>query len=116
MDQYPVAAPIPKPTATERMWPQPTPRDRRGNPEGLRRDIRAIASTVFCGTGIDPSVVSFAKRRASLHWGLTEEEVDVLVSARLLRTSAKLMTDLDWTGIEQVPDIHPAPATVVAAA
>lgn len=86
-------------------------------PEGLRRDIRRIASTVFCGPGIDPSIVSFAMHRTALHWGLSEDEVDLLVTARLLRKSASLMTDLRWIGADPVPDpLDDRPGRVVTAA
>ena len=86
-------------------------------PEGLRRDIRRIASTVFCGPGIDPSIVSFAMHRTALHWGLSEDEVDLLVTARLLRKSASLMTDLRWIGADPAPDLlDDRPGRVVTAA
>ncbi len=75
--------------------------DVAGNREGLRRDVRRIASTLFCSTDIDPSIVTFAIRRAALHWGLTEQEVDVLVTARLLQKTASLIRDLRWLEAEQ---------------
>ena len=75
--------------------------DVAGNREGLRRDIRRIASTLFCSTDIDPSIVTFAIRRTALHWGLTEPEVDVLVTARLLQKTASLIRDLQWLEAEQ---------------
>lgn len=62
--------------------------------EVLRQDIRRIASTLFCSSGIDPSLVSFARRRASLHWNLDEETIDLMISARLLQKAARLITDL----------------------
>jgi len=66
--------------------------------EVLRHDIRRIASALFCGVGIDPSIVDFAKRRTALHWGLDEEVVDQMISARLLSKAARLMADLQWLG------------------
>jgi len=75
--------------------------DVAGNREGLRRDVRRIASTLFCSTDIDPSIVAFAIRRTALHWRLTEPEVDVLVTARLLQKSASLLRDLQWLEAEQ---------------
>ena len=75
--------------------------DDAGDREGLRRDVRRIASTLFCSTDIDPSIVAFAIRRTALHWRLTEPEVDVLVTARLLQKSASLLRDLQWLEAEQ---------------
>jgi hypothetical protein len=75
--------------------------DAAGDREGLRRDVRRIASTVFCSADIDPSIVTFAKHRAALHWGLTEPAVDVMVTARLLQKAASLSRDLRWLGPEQ---------------
>ena len=69
--------------------------------EGLRRDVRRIASTLFCSNDIDPSIVTFAKRRAALHWGLPEGDVDVMVTARLLQKAASLIRDLHWLGAVQ---------------
>jgi len=68
--------------------------------EGRRRDVRRIASTVFCSADIDPSIVSFAKQRTAAHWGMTEEEVDLRVTRRLLHKAASLMTDLQWLSAE----------------
>ncbi len=84
-----------------------------GNREGLRRDVRRIASTLFCSTDIDPSIVAFAIRRAALHWGLTEPEVDVLVTARLLQKSASLLRDLQWLEAEQ-PGVPRRPIELAA--
>ena len=67
--------------------------------EGRRRDIRRIASTLFCIDGIDPTLISFAKYRTALHWDLTEEVVDVMVAARLLEKTVSLMADLQWVGL-----------------
>lgn|GEM_PF-5228283 len=64
--------------------------------EGLRRDVRRIASTVFCGAGIDRSILTFAVRRTAAYWGRTEESVDVLVTARLLAKTGRLIGDLQW--------------------
>jgi hypothetical protein len=64
-------------------------------------DIRRIASTIFCATGIDPSVVTFAKHRTAQHWGIAEEEVDVMVAARLLEKTASLMAELTWLWIDE---------------
>jgi hypothetical protein len=75
--------------------------DVAGNREGLRRDVRRIASTLFCSTDIDPSIVTFAVGRTALHWGLTEHDVDVLVTARLLQKTASLIRDLRWLEAEQ---------------
>ena len=50
--------------------------DDAGDREGLRRDVRRIASVLFCSVDIDPSIVTFAKTRAALHWGLPEHDVD----------------------------------------
>jgi hypothetical protein len=62
--------------------------------EGMRVVIRRIASALFCIDGIDPTLISFAKYRAALHWNLTEEAVDVMVAARLLEKTVALMADL----------------------
>jgi len=62
--------------------------------EEQRRDIRRIASTVFCSSDIDPSIVSFAVRRTAAHWGMDPEAIDVLVSARLLEKAARLMAEM----------------------
>ena len=67
--------------------------------EGRRRDVRRIASTLFCIDGIDPTLITFAKYRTALHWDLTEEAVDVMVAARLLAKTASLMADLQWLGM-----------------
>jgi len=71
-----------------------TPVDR----EALRRDIRRIASTLFCSAGIDPSLVGFVRRRTALHWNLDEESVDRMITARLLQKAACLITDLQPSG------------------
>jgi hypothetical protein len=74
--------------------------DVAGDREGLRRDVRRIASTLFCSADIDRSIVAFAIHRTALHWGLTEDDVDVLVTARLLQKTASLIEDLRWLGAE----------------
>ncbi len=56
--------------------------------------VRRIAGSVFCGAGINPSVVRFATSRAADQWGRHEDEVDVMVGNRLLQTTAALMADL----------------------
>lgn len=66
--------------------------------ECRRRDISRIASTLFCSTGIDPSIVTFAKDRTAAHWGLAEDRVDVLVATRLLEKTARLIVDLHGPG------------------
>jgi hypothetical protein len=78
-----------------------------GSREGLRRDVRRIASTLFCSADIDPSIVTFAVRRAATHWGVTEHDVDVLVSARLLQKAASLIGDLRRLGVEQPGPLRP---------
>ncbi|MET0865673.1 MAG: hypothetical protein ABWZ98_15190 [Nakamurella sp.] len=60
---------------------------------GARRDVRRIASTLFCSASVDPAIVTFAKLRAAQHWGLTDEEVDVQVTVQLLNKAARLMRD-----------------------
>lgn len=77
--------------------------DVAGDLEGLRRDVRRIASTLFCSADIDPSIVSFAKNRSAQHWGLPERDVDAMVTARLLEKTASLIRDLRWLGVEQPP-------------
>src|SRR4051812_10709037 len=67
--------------------------------EGQRRDIRRIASTLFCLDVIDPTLITFAKYRTALHWDLSEESVDVMVARRLLEKTASLVTDLQWLGL-----------------
>ena len=62
--------------------------------EEQRRDVRRIASTIFCSSDIDPSLVSFAVRRTADHWGINPEALDVLVGARLLEKAARLMTEM----------------------
>ena len=76
---------------------------RAGDREGLRRDVRRIASTLFCSADIDPSIVSFAKNRTAQHWGLPERDVDAMVTARLLEKTASLIRDLRWLGVEHPP-------------
>ena len=78
--------------------------------ESQRRAVRHIASTLFCSADIDPSIVAFAKYRIAAHWGLTEEEVDLRVTRRLLQKTASLITELVWlaedpigAGREDVP-------------
>jgi len=87
-----------------------------GRSEGQRRDVRRIASTLFCSAEIDPSIVTFAKRRTATFWGLTEEEVDVRVTRRLLQKTASLIVDLQWLATD--PPFAGAPLelpTVIAA-
>ena len=74
--------------------------DVAGDREGQRRDVRRIASTLFCSVDIDPSIVTFAKHRTALHWGLPEHEIDAMVTARLLQKTASLIRDLQWLGVE----------------
>ena len=57
-------------------------------------DIQRIASAVFCSIEIDPSIVAFAVRRAAVHWGEPEDEIDVAVSAALLASAARVMHEL----------------------
>ncbi|MEP6559847.1 MAG: hypothetical protein ABJD68_02075 [Nakamurella sp.] len=64
-----------------------------GHRQGARRDIRRIASTLFCSSAVDPSLVTFAKQRTAQHWGMTEDQVDVQITARLLGKTARLMAD-----------------------
>ena len=78
--------------------------------ESRRRDITRIASTLFCSTGIDPSIVSFAKDRAAAFWGLDEEQIDVLVATRLLGKMSRLMLDLPATSPWSVDADLPAAA------
>ncbi len=56
--------------------------------------VQRIVGSVFCGAGIDPSVVRFATARAADQWGRDEDEVDVMVGDRLLRTTSAIMADL----------------------
>jgi hypothetical protein len=65
-----------------------------GHRDQLGGYVRRIAGSVFCGDGIDPSVVRFATSRAADQWGRAEDEVDVMVGDRLLRTTAALITEL----------------------
>jgi hypothetical protein len=60
---------------------------------GTRRDIRRIASALFCSATVDASLVTFAKQRTAQHWNLTEEEIDVQVTAGLIAKAARLMAD-----------------------
>jgi hypothetical protein len=75
--------------------------------EGQCRDVRRIASTLFCSADIDPSIVTFAKYRTAMFWGLTEEEVDVRVTGRILQKAASLMTDLHWLATDLPNDRDP---------
>src|SRR6478672_10355223 len=84
-----------------------------GDREGLRRDVRRIASTLFCSTDIDRSIVTFAIRRTAAHWGLAERDVDAMVTARLLQKTASLIRDLRWLGVEQ-PDPQRRPNELAA--
>ena len=58
------------------------------------RDIQRIASAVFCSSGIDPSIVSFAVHRTAVHWGLAEDEIDVGVSVAVLANAARVMHEI----------------------
>jgi len=60
---------------------------------GARRDIRRIASALFCSSAVDPSLLTFAKQRTAHYWNLTEDEIDVQVTAGLLAKAARLMAD-----------------------
>lgn len=71
--------------------------------EEQRRDIRRIASTIFCSSDIDPSIVSFAICRTAAHWGMDPGTLDVLVGARLLEKAARLMAEM-----HQFADATPA--------
>lgn len=66
--------------------------------EHLRRAVRRIAGGLFCAVGIDPSVVSFARSRVAQQWGRDENEIDVMIAARLLRTATALSTELHGPG------------------
>jgi len=57
-------------------------------------DIQRIASAVFCSIEIDPSIVAFAVRRAAVHWGEPEDEIDAAVTAALLASAARVMHEL----------------------
>ena len=57
-------------------------------------DIQRIASAVFCGNGIDPSIVAFAVRRTAQHWDLPEDAIDVAVTVALLANATRVMHDL----------------------
>jgi hypothetical protein len=59
--------------------------------EYLRRDVRRVASGLFCADGLDPSVVSFATVRLAVYWGRDREEIDLMITQRLLRTAAAMM-------------------------
>lgn len=76
--------------------------------ETRRMDVIRIASTLFCTEGIDPSVVTFAKRRIADHWDLDEDQLDVLIAIRLLDKAARLIADLRDLG-------HTEPALAAAA-
>ena len=78
--------------------------------ESQRRDITRIASTLFCSTDIDPSLVCFAKERAAAFWGLDEEQIDVLVATRLLGKLSRLIVDLPASGYWSTDDDIPAAA------
>jgi hypothetical protein len=67
--------------------------DAAGDRERVLRDIRRIASTLFCSR-IDPSIVDFAKNRTAMHWGLDEDAIDVMIAGRLLQKTCGLMADL----------------------
>ena len=74
--------------------PDLPPADARlGNPDHPQQDIRRIASMLFCSSTVDPSIVSFAKLRTAQYWGLTEDEVDLRITARLLVKAGRLMRD-----------------------
>jgi hypothetical protein len=49
--------------------------DVAGNREGLRRDVRRIASTLFCSTDIDPSIVTFAVGRTAEQPGVPRRPI-----------------------------------------
>ena len=58
-----------------------------------RRDIRRIASTLFCSSAVDASLVTFAKQRTAEYWGVTEDEIDVQVTAGVIAKATRLMAD-----------------------
>lgn len=62
--------------------------------EHLRRDVRRVASGLFCADRLDPSVVSFATRRLAMHWGRNEEEIELMITGRLLRSLSGLIDEL----------------------
>jgi len=64
-----------------------------GNLDRARRDIRRIASTLFCSSAVDASLLTFAKQRTAQHWGVTEDEIDVQITAGLIAKAARLMAD-----------------------
>jgi hypothetical protein len=82
--------------------------------ESRRRDVSRIASTLFCSTRIDPSIVTFAKHRTAAYWGLDEERVDVLVAQRLLEKTALLIQDLHDSGLRHADLYGPGPAVRAA--
>lgn len=57
-----------------------------------RDDQERIASVVLASSGIHPSVVSFAKHRVALHWGIDEETIDIAVTAFLLQAASREIT------------------------
>lgn len=66
--------------------------------EHQRLDVGRIASTLMCTDGIDPSIVTFAKQRTAAHWGLAEDQLDVLIATRLIHKATRLMVDLRDVG------------------
>jgi len=79
-----------------------------GHLEGARRDIRRIASALFCSLDADASLVTFAKQRAAKHWGLTEDEIDVQITVGLITKAARLMADRHIAAAHRSIDVRDA--------
>ena len=59
--------------------------------EHLRRDVRRLASSLFCAADLDASVIAFAKERLAAHWGRREDEIDLMIADHLLWTATHVM-------------------------
>ncbi len=68
--------------------------DARIETELQRLDAERIASAAFCGTGLDPTVLSFATLRAAQHWGLAEDEMDLRIATAIVQTASRLAAAL----------------------
>mgnify|MGYP003298961436 CR=1 FL=1 len=59
------------------------------------RRVKLVHASAYAAlSGLDPSVVSFAAFRLATHWGRDEEEIDVMITDRLLRAVSGLIDEL----------------------
>lgn len=56
---------------------------------GLTVATERVAGAAFC-VDLDPSVLSFTRRRIATHFAVADDKVDVMITAGLLRLSRRL--------------------------